>query len=345
MTFLRNSWYIAAWSNEVTEQPLGRRILDIPIVLYRALNDSAVALFGVCPHRFAPLRLGRLIGDAIECPYHGLRFDRDGKCVLNPHGRGARPAALNIKHFPLVERHGACWIWMGDAERADEASIPPLDFIDDIGGRTVVRGHIHSNAYYELLTDNIMDLGHVDFVHSQSLGSPSFATARAEVRVSRDGNTIRCDRWMPDDLQSPMLETVYERKGRVDAWGDVTWYPAAVMKLSVGMTAVGAPRQEGRDIPSAHIMTPETKGSTHYFWASARDFKVGDDEYSRQFLEAFTNAFVNEDMRMVMAQQEEIGSADLNALKPALLSTDAGPVQVRRALTQLIAAEREAGPA
>ena len=33
--FLENAWYVAAWSEEVGDKPLGRKLLDRPIVFYR----------------------------------------------------------------------------------------------------------------------------------------------------------------------------------------------------------------------------------------------------------------------------------------------------------------------
>src|ERR1700730_12007585 len=86
MPFLRNCWYVASWSSELASVPLGRRILDEPIVMYRLSSGEPVALSGRCPHRFAPLHLGKVIEDRIQCPYHGLRFNSLGACVFNPQG-------------------------------------------------------------------------------------------------------------------------------------------------------------------------------------------------------------------------------------------------------------------
>src|SRR5262252_8998291 len=118
VSFLQNAWYVAGWSEELHGQPVGRRILDQPVVMYRLPTGEAVALQGRCPHRFAPLHLGKVIGTDIQCPYHGLRFGPQGACTFNPQGGGATPRALDIRAYPLVERYGALWIWMGAPERA-----------------------------------------------------------------------------------------------------------------------------------------------------------------------------------------------------------------------------------
>ena len=94
-TYLRNAWYVAAWADDLAEgQLLGRTILKEPIVLYRKADGNVAALQDRCPHRFAPLHMGKVVrGDRIQCPYHGLEFDASGACVLNPHGTKNIPSA------------------------------------------------------------------------------------------------------------------------------------------------------------------------------------------------------------------------------------------------------------
>ena len=86
-TYLRNAWYVAAWSDDLVEgQLLARTILKEPIVLFRKSDGNVAALQDRCPHRFAPLHMGKVVdGDRVQCPYHGLEFNASGACVLNPH--------------------------------------------------------------------------------------------------------------------------------------------------------------------------------------------------------------------------------------------------------------------
>ncbi len=337
MPFLRNCWYVAGWSSELTAAPLGRRILNEPIVLYRLSTGEPVALSGRCPHRFAPMHQGRVIDDNIQCPYHGLRFSSLGACVFNPQGNGVTPKAVHLRAYPLIERYNALWIWMGDPDRIDATQIPDYEFLVD-PDLARIEGCLHSKANYELLTDNIMDLGHVDFLHAGSLGCE--ATAKAKTTVNRVGNAIHCDRWMANDRQGPLLSWLFGKDGRpVDAWVDVIWKPPALMQLNFGMTEVGASRKEGAEIPNVHFVTPESEFSTHYFWASARAFRTDDLELSKQLYDGVTAAFTLEDKPMIEAQQEMMGTTDLWALKPLLLAGDTAPVMARRVLAKLIEAE------
>ena len=76
--WLRNCWQVAAFSSEIGSAPLARTVIGEPIVFFRLASGDAVALADRCPHRLAPLSLGRVVGDQIQCGYHGLRFDHNG---------------------------------------------------------------------------------------------------------------------------------------------------------------------------------------------------------------------------------------------------------------------------
>jgi len=119
--FLRNCWYVAAWDSEVHRLQLTRRLLlNEPVLLYRKSDGRVVALEDRCCHRHAPLSMGRIKGDNVECRYHGLQFDPAGKCVHIPWQENIPPSAC-VKSYPVVERYHWIWIWMGDPALADES--------------------------------------------------------------------------------------------------------------------------------------------------------------------------------------------------------------------------------
>src|SRR3974377_2452185 len=111
--FLKNCWYVAAQADEVGVAPLGRTLLGEPVVLYRKEDGTAVALEDRCCHRRAPLSKGVLIGDALQCGYHGFPFDAAGACIRIP-GQDRVPLGIGVRGYPLVERHAFLWIWMGE---------------------------------------------------------------------------------------------------------------------------------------------------------------------------------------------------------------------------------------
>src|SRR5882724_6184743 len=100
--FIRNAWYIAAWADELGQTPLARRICDEPVVLFRDQAGRAAALVDRCCHRAAPLSRGVLVPQGIQCGYHGLTFDGDGRCVAVP-GQGNISDKARVRSYKLVE--------------------------------------------------------------------------------------------------------------------------------------------------------------------------------------------------------------------------------------------------
>jgi vanillate O-demethylase monooxygenase subunit len=74
--------------------------------------------------------MGKVRGDCLQCPYHGLEFNREGACTRNPHGDGAIPKVAKVRAYPVIERFSAIWIWMGDPLRADASVIPDFSTND-----------------------------------------------------------------------------------------------------------------------------------------------------------------------------------------------------------------------
>ena len=120
--FLKDCWYVAAWSRDIGRQLTARTILKEKVVLYRQETGHVVALEDACPHRKLPLSMGRLQGDNVECGYHGMTFDCNGSCVAAPT-QGAIPPHAKVRSYPVEERWGFVWIWMGNADKADSSSI------------------------------------------------------------------------------------------------------------------------------------------------------------------------------------------------------------------------------
>jgi phenylpropionate dioxygenase-like ring-hydroxylating dioxygenase large terminal subunit len=128
--FPRNAWYIAAWADEVADKPLARRIGSEPVVLFRGEDGIAAALADRCCHRSAPLSLGRVVAEGIECGYHGLVIDGAGRCVKVP-GQRLIPSDATVRSYPLVEKNQFLWIWLGETALADPALIVDFPYHDD----------------------------------------------------------------------------------------------------------------------------------------------------------------------------------------------------------------------
>jgi vanillate O-demethylase monooxygenase subunit len=343
MAFLRNVWYVAAWDEEILADALFQRtLLNEPILFFRGDAGVVQAISNRCPHRFAPLHMGKRVANGVQCPYHGLQFDGSGKCTGNPHGEGKIPAAAVVKSYPVIEKFSTIWIWMGDADKADAALIPDFSCMDPehfyVGKR-----YLHAKANYVLETDNIMDLSHIQYLHPGTLGSEGVSDAITSVK--QDGNTVFSNRQtvaeiMPDYLYSAMG---FPHGEPVDRWIDVRWDPPANMLLNAGAVATGGERSAGKTFPLPHLFTPETEKSTHYWFSFCMPKSMG--EFGRQVAEeqvqGLSIPFTDEDLPMLEAQQQMMGDADFWSLKPVLLPGDAGAVRARRVLDKLIAAEQK----
>lgn len=337
MTFLRNVWYVAALDEELPAgELLARTYLGEPVVLFRASDGTPKALQDRCPHRFAPLSAGKLVGDAVQCGYHGLTFDVTGACVRNPHGPA--PKAACVRSYAVCERHRLIWIWMGDAARADESLIPDFSAVAAAPEHSYFRGYQPTACDTMLLVDNILDLSHVDFLHPTTLGSGAISRTKATVEdISQRSLKIS---WISSgDVAPPAFDMHLGRQGQpTDQWTEVTWFAPSNMLLSVGATLQGEARSAGVATLNLHLGTPERPGHTHYWFWPTRDFAISAEAnaFIRPMVE---NIFRCEDKPMLEAQQSRIGGAEFWSLKPVLLAPDAGAVRARRKVAALLEEE------
>ena len=344
MAFLRNTWYVVAWSGEVGSQCLARSILGEPVVLYRTSAGHPVALLDRCPHRLLPLSKGTLQNDTIECSYHGLTFDSSGKCVRAP-GQDRIPAGASVRAYPVAEHMGMVWIWPGDPALADRSMLfdklpqwaaarrPNPNWALLEGPLTYVKSN------YLLLSENLVDPAHVVYVHKRSLGSP--AMAGIPIETSQEGDTLLVSRWTPNAPASPILQRYGKWPGNVDRWQYYWMYPPHIAVVDFGAGSPGMDRGEaGRDaalrLYSAHFMTPETATTTHYFWFVLRNFAVGDVGVSADLAEQVTMTFM-EDKAILEAIQE--AEAEPFVTSRVKLAVDAGSVRLRRTVDRMIADE------
>ena len=317
--FLRKTWYVAGWANEVGQGMLTRRILNEPILIHRLESGEAVAIGDRCPHRFAPLHLGRKRGDNIQCGYHGLVFAPNGSCIENPRAGGNVPAGTQVKSYPLVERKGLLWIWMGDPAHATVDTIPDMEFLIE-GDERYAPGYLHVRADYRLVIDNLMDLSHASYLHEETLGRLTPELSEGTLSVTRDGETITAAIMMPD-IELPGFP------GRVDQWLDMKWVPPAIMILDLGHVEAGGVRPNHGRL-GLHAITPETDRTSHYFFSGATNLST-----------LKRNPFTEEDEPMLAACQEMMEGSEFWDLKPAVLMGDAGAIRVRRQLDRMIKEE------
>lgn len=190
MAYPRNHWYVAAFSREVHYgKPLRRVLLDKPVLLYRTEAGEPVALYDRCPHRGAPLSLGKQIGDEIQCGYHGIRYGKNGRCTHVPSQSG-KPAAMAVESYPVVEKWKWIWIWLGDPAKADAKLIPDHDwlFLNDESLIATPFFTVELGCNYQIFHDNLLDSSHLSYVHFGTLDTGGIASSTYE--VTEEGRSI-----------------------------------------------------------------------------------------------------------------------------------------------------------
>jgi phenylpropionate dioxygenase-like ring-hydroxylating dioxygenase large terminal subunit len=336
--FLKNYWYVAAIDCEVGRNPMRRVFMNEPVVLYRTEDGMPIALEDRCAHRHLPLSMGKLKGDILECLYHGLCFDRTGVCVKVP-GQDTVPPSARVRAYPIVERNHWLWIWMGDPALADPKAITDFHWLDDPAWGAETR-YLHTKANWQLIVDNLLDLTHLAFVHTSTIGNA--ALVNAKVKVERSPEDVRVTRWTIDAPAPPTFVKAGGFTGNVDRWQIIQFTPPSFVRLDVGATPTGTGAPEGRRVGGINMwnlnaMTPETETTTHYFYGQAHDFDAKNPKTTEMIMNQITTAFL-EDQAIFEAQQRNIlalpnaAQVDINA--------DNGVIQARRILDRLFQDEQ-----
>ena len=337
MSYLKNCWYMAGWSSELEAGGLiAREFLDVPVVLFRDEQGRPGALVDRCPHRFAPLSIGRVCNGSVECAYHGLRFDSAGTCVHNPHGRVT--SGMTARSFPIFEAHRILWIWMGDPELATPALIRNLAFLAEAPETAFSSGYIYGHGNYQLFVDNLMDLSHTDYLHPDTLGGGSITRTKAE--VSDEGSLINVAWHSWNEVPIPLLAKRLPPGARVDSWTEISWSAPGIISLYNGAVPTGTSKEGAPSGLNVHIFTPASDSMTHYFFGATRNYDLQNRELNEQTRQIRYQIFSTEDEPMIRAQQERMNGSDFWAHKPVLLAIDKGAVRVRRRLESLIAHEQ-----
>jgi phenylpropionate dioxygenase-like ring-hydroxylating dioxygenase large terminal subunit len=185
---LRDFWYPVAYAAEVSPGPRAVRLFGEQLAVWRGQSGSLAAAVDLCPHRGGRLSQGWVVGDCLTCPYHGWRYDRDGRCVEIPANDPGLPvpSRARVATAHAAERYGLVWMCIGTAP----TSIPTLPECE--GDDYIVIHELmeewHASA--PRIIDNGLDVSHVAFVHRKSVGTDS-APRMADVDVERDGINIR----------------------------------------------------------------------------------------------------------------------------------------------------------
>jgi phenylpropionate dioxygenase-like ring-hydroxylating dioxygenase large terminal subunit len=164
-----NQWYAVLESKEVKRHPVGVLRLGERLVFWRDSSGRLSCLRDQCSHRGAKLSLGEVCEGKLQCPFHGLLFSTDGKCMQIPaNGRNNHvPANFNLAVYPVHEEYGWIFIYNGHPL---ETPKPPSYFADLPENFPSISKKDFWNIHYTRCVENQLDVSHLPFVHRRTIG-------------------------------------------------------------------------------------------------------------------------------------------------------------------------------
>ncbi|MBM3607479.1 MAG: aromatic ring-hydroxylating dioxygenase subunit alpha [Alphaproteobacteria bacterium] len=333
---LKNFWYIAALRNEISAKPMRRILLGRPVVIWRDGSGKARALEDRCLHRQVPLSMGQTTDTGeIECPYHGIRYNGEGRCTFIPEQTRV-PATAKLPAYTIVEKGEWAWLWAGQPEKADPSLIPAYPWFERSGWKSRT-GYLHVKCNYKLIVDNLLNMAHLPYVHPRTIGNAGDLEG-ATMKVTRNGTNVRLARKVYNVEPPPTYKKAGGFTGNVNRWQTIDWIAPSNFEFHTGVVETGheppspeydAPKINARilDRHQMHGIAPETESSSHYYVGFVYDPAEINEDLA-DFIFGQTFATFKEDVVILEAQQTNMemmpgekqldivsDSAGLNALK------------------------------
>jgi vanillate O-demethylase monooxygenase subunit len=335
--FPMNRWWVAGFSWELKDQPLGRTLLGHPVVLFRTPDGRVSALEDRCSHKELPLSLGTLEEGGLRCGYHGLLFEPGGRCIEIP-GQERIPAKTTLRSFPLVEQDQILWIWVGASAKDRPTDAPPAyrfhsDPAYQFGGNSV-----HYDVPWQLIHDNLLDLSHLGYVHLKTVGGNPKLHMNAPMKVEGEGRALRVVRHMPNSVAPPTYQAAWPwQTDRIDRWQEID-FKVSHLHIWTGAMEPGSGdyadvNRHGFHMHGFHGVTPETETTAHYFWTIATN-PHPDMQNVTQLVVDQTEATFMEDKVVLEAQWRN--QHRFAERKQVDIHVDVGPNRARRIVRELM---------
>jgi nitrite reductase/ring-hydroxylating ferredoxin subunit len=187
---MRRYWVPILSSAEIAEPdgPQVRvQILGEKLLAFRDSEGRPGLISEFCSHRGVSLFFGRNEDNGIRCAYHGVKFDRNGKCVDVPASPQAC-AHMNIKGYPCIELGSVVWAYMGPPDK--QPPPPGVEWCTLPSSHVFVSKRLQESNYLQAMEGGI-DTSHVSFVHAYDVASdPMHEGVKALDYIKADGNVI-----------------------------------------------------------------------------------------------------------------------------------------------------------
>ena len=339
MSLPTNRWYVIAATDEIGTEPLARQVCGHRVVLYRTEAGEIACLADRCSHRGFPLSAGgRVVGDTLQCNYHGLTFDSCGTCTWAP-GQERIPSRANIAAYAIEVQGPWVWIWAGDAADADRSLLPGTPWLDH-EDFAEVHGMEPLAARYGLLVDNLLDLSHETFLHAGYIGTPEVAETPITTEV--DGEVVLVSRHMEGVECPPFYSESTGLESPIDRWQDITYHAPGLYVLRVRVAPHGQdPADDAKDGRAAYLrvvyaITPCTENTTLDFWAVSRNFDIENAEMDAYFSK-MNRDVVLQDVEALELLEQRLAEQEAEGVTPVEVSfkIDTGGLAARRVLADM----------
>ncbi len=198
-----NFWYPAGLSSEIADKPVKRRMLGQEFVLWRDSGGKVHCLANTCVHRGGSLAGGSIKSDEVMCPYHGWRFNGEGRCTKIPSlGYDAKiPGRVRVDSYPVDEKYGLVFAFLGDLPEEDRC--PIMDIPEyrgarpDEGWRCTVQ-HFDWDFDFQRSMENGIDGAHNEFVHP----THGYSGEREDIRIATENY-----RWVDTEWDTGMFSS------------------------------------------------------------------------------------------------------------------------------------------
>lgn len=332
-----HAWYPVAASDEVGRTPLARRLLDVPVVLYRTVGGEAVALEDRCAHRPVRLSDGRLEGDAIRSTYTGFAYDPSGRCVDVPTQEQV-PYGAAVRAFPARDDGSFVWVWAAEPGLAALRTPPDTELLRDPAW-TTFGGVLETGAGIGLLLDNFCDITHVAQI-DREIAPPALSAGptpplevevtETSVRFSRRFPAAPLAPWHAQVLQLPEA-AAHEQVETGELVGPGYW----IDRWTVAVDGRAPTPHDGPTFVFSHALAPVSATRTRHVWRVSRNFGAGAaaDGVLRPLFEAYYAR-----VGAVLEQMQHI--LDTEGVRAEVnVAADAAVSHVRRILQRMVADE------
>ena len=180
--------------------------MNLDLALFRNSKGDIGCVVDQCTHRGAALSLGKVMDDCIQCPFHGLEFNKLGKCTFIPANGKSSTADIsryNVRQYPVREGNGIIFFWYGDEEKI----IKDLPFFDKEIDDSYVYSELadHWNSHYSRCIENQLDVVHLPFVHHNTIGKGNKTLVNGPKVTWENGILITSANNEQDHGQKPRL--------------------------------------------------------------------------------------------------------------------------------------------